>query len=72
MTFQKKAPNLKLTRQIHTSLSEDTFERWHYLCQRQNKSSHVFLREVVEEYCKKQLAGTTSAYTALDVLKGRA
>ncbi len=70
MTFQKKAANLKLRYQVHTSLSDDTFERWHYLCQKQNKSSHVFLREVIEEYCKRQL--TSSSYTVLDVLSGRA
>jgi hypothetical protein len=28
MTFQKKPANLKLTKQITTTISEDTFERY--------------------------------------------
>jgi len=71
MSFQKKPSNLKLSIQNYTSLSEDTFQRWHYLCQKQTKSSHQFLRAVIEEYCKKQLAGTRSGYTVLDVLSGK-
>jgi hypothetical protein len=70
MPTPKKPSNLKLTRQISCSLSEDSFERWHHLCIKNQCSSHELLRQVVEQYCKERMKSNSSAYTVLDALKG--
>jgi hypothetical protein len=40
---------------IQTCLTQDTHEVWISLCQQQNKSTHILLRELIEKYCREQL-----------------
>jgi hypothetical protein len=66
MAFQRKPENLKLTKQVNCSISEDTWERWHLLCQRNHMTSHELLRQVVEKYIQEN----SGSYGVLDLWKG--
>jgi hypothetical protein len=68
MAFTKVPENLKLRRQLNCSISEDDWERWYYLCQRNQTTSHELLRRIVKEYIQNN-AG--SGYSVLDVLSNR-
>ncbi len=51
--FPQKLPdNLKLNKQVTTTISTDDFERWFLICQRKGKCGHELLREVVRDYIR--------------------
>jgi hypothetical protein len=66
MPFTKKPENLKLTKQLNCTISEDSFERWQLLCQRNQMTSHQLLRQIVEKYVQEN---SREQYGVLDLWK---
>jgi hypothetical protein len=64
--MKKKPENLRLKKQLTCSISEDMWERWHLLCQRNQTTSHEMLRQVVEKYIQ---ANQGDGYSVLQALR---
>ena len=69
MGFTKTPENLKLKRQINCSISTHDWERWHLICQRNQKTSHEMLRTIVQEYIESHQAGFYSVTETLKNLR---
>ena len=73
MAFQKIDDKLKLKHQVNTTINGSTQEIWQLLCARKNMSSNALLRDVVMEYCHREVlkADPSKAYTVLEAFSKR-
>jgi hypothetical protein len=73
MAFQPKPEELKLRHQVTTTVNDHTYEIWQFLCTKKQASSHSLLRDVIMEYCHREIlkAGGSRAYSVLDTLAKR-
>jgi hypothetical protein len=54
MPFQKKPENLLLNKMISTFVNQNQHEEWVLACRQENKSTHLLLRELVNDYLRQR------------------
>jgi hypothetical protein len=73
LAFEKIDEKLKLKHQVNTTINGSTQEMWQLICTRKNMSSHALLRDVIQEFCHREIlkADPSRAYTVLEALTKR-